>query len=77
MKNSNKEDWNGQFPQWYRADDRQLVRLYYGDVPVEEIGKTLNRDSLQIVLRLLELRILDNDEISLVWDDRLKSRKAA
>ncbi len=73
----NKEDWIGQFPRWTSADERQLIKLFYADVALEEIGKKLNRDGLQVTLRLIELRILDTDTLAKIWDDHHQTVKAA
>lgn len=65
------------YRRWNSTDERKLIRLYYAENSFDDIGKELNRESLEVILRLIELRILETDTLAQLWDDQIQQRKAA
>ncbi len=65
----NKEDFVCIFRRWNIEEDRKMVNLFYDKVPVSEIGEALDRDGLQIFLRLIEIGIVAPTAIGMLWDD--------
>ena len=72
-----QEQWIGMYRRWNSADERKLIRLYYAENSFDDIGKELNRESLEVILRLIERRILETDTLAQLWDDQIQQRKAA
>lgn len=72
-----QEQWIGMYRRWNSTDERKLIRLYYAENSFDDIGKELNRESLEVILRLIELRILETDTLAQLWDDQIQQRKAA
>jgi hypothetical protein len=72
-----QEQWVGMYRRWNSADERKLIRLYYEEKTFEDIATKLNRESLEVILRLIELRILETDTLAQLWDDQIQQRKAA
>lgn len=72
-----QEQWIGMYRRWNSADERKLIRLYYAENSFDDIGKELNRESLEVILRLIELRILETDTLAQLWDAQIQQRKAA
>ena len=65
------------YRRWNSTDERKLIRLYYEEKTFEDIATKLNRESLEVILRLIELRILETDTLAQLWDDQIQQRKAA
>ena len=72
-----QEQWIGMYRRWNSTDERKLIRLYYEEKTFEDIATKLNRESLEVILRLIELRILETDTLAQLWDDQIQQRKAA
>ncbi len=72
-----QEKWMGMYRHWNNQDERRLIKLYYAEHTFEDIAKELNREGLEVVLRLIELLILDTDTLAKIWDDYSERAKAA
>ncbi|GJL62076.1 MAG: hypothetical protein KC643_18585 [Nitrospira sp.] len=72
-----QKQWIGMYRRWNSTDERKLIRLYYEEKTFEDIATKLNRESLEVILRLIELRILETDTLAQLWDDQIQQRKAA
>ncbi len=72
-----QEQWIGLYRYWTSAEQRQLIKLYYDEKSIDDIAKELGRESLEVVLKLIELRILGTDELARVWNNYERKKKAA
>ena len=72
-----QENWMGLYRRWSNQDERQLIKLYDAEKSIDDIARELGRESVEVILRLLELRILDTEAVAKIWDDYSEAAKAA
>lgn len=62
------QSWHAMFRPWRRHDDKLLAEMFYAHSLPDEIGTVLNRQGIEIVLRLIEIGIVAPAAIDMVWN---------